>query len=40
MTKGSILRHLVRYAIPMILGNLLQLTYNAVDSIIIGKFLG
>ena len=40
MTKGSILRHLVRYAIPMILGNLLQLTYNAVDSILIGKFLG
>ena len=40
MTKGSILSHLIRYAIPMILGNLLQLTYNAVDSIIIGKFLG
>ena len=40
MTKGSILRHLIRYAIPMILGNLLQLTYNAADSMIIGKFLG
>ena len=40
MTRGSILRHLIRYAIPMILGNLLQLTYNAVDSILIGKFLG
>ena len=40
MTKGSILSHLIRYAIPMILGNLLQLTYNAVDSMIIGKFLG
>ena len=40
MTKGSILSHLIRYAIPMILGNILQLTYNAVDSIIIGKFLG
>ena len=40
MTKGSITRHLIRYAIPMILGNILQLTYNAVDSIIIGKALG
>lgn len=40
MTKGSIIRHLIKYAIPMILGNLLQLTYNAVDSIIIGKLLG
>lgn len=40
MTKGSILSHLIHFAIPMVLGNLLQLTYNAVDSIIISKFLG
>ncbi len=40
MTEGSIVRHLIAYAIPMILGNFLQLTYNAVDSIIIGKCLG
>ena len=40
MTKGSITRHLIQYAIPMILGNILQLTYNAVDSVIISKFLG
>lgn len=40
MTEGSIAKHLIAYALPMILGNILQLTYNAVDSIIIGKFLG
>lgn len=40
MTEGSIANHLIAYALPMILGNILQLTYNAVDSIIIGKFLG
>lgn len=40
MTQGSIGRHLISYAIPMILGNIMQLTYNAVDSIIIGKCLG
>lgn len=40
MTKGSIIAHLIRFSIPMILGNILQLTYNAVDSIIISKFLG
>lgn len=40
MTNGSIARHLIRYAVPMILGNVFQLTYNAVDSIIIGKCLG
>lgn len=40
MTKGSISRNLIKYAVPMILGNLLQLTYNAVDSIIVGKCNG
>lgn len=40
MTEGSVKRHLLAYAIPMILGNLMQLTYNAADSVIIGKQLG
>ena len=40
MTGGSIARHLIAYALPLILGNFFQLTYNAVDSIIIGKFAG
>lgn len=40
MTKGGIGRHIITYAIPMVLGNILQLTYNAADSIIIGKCLG
>ena len=40
MTQGSIVRHLIAYALPLILGNLFQLTYNAVDSIVIGKFAG
>lgn len=40
MTEGNITRHLVRYSIPLVLGNLFQLTYNAVDSIIAGRFIG
>jgi len=40
MTEGNISRHLIKYSIPLILGNLLQLTYNAVDSIIVGRFIG
>lgn len=40
MTEGSIERHLLAYALPLILGNFFQLTYNAVDSIVIGKFAG
>ena len=40
MTRGSIQKHLLYYAVPMVLGNIMQLTYNAADSIIIGKNLG
>ena len=40
MTEGSIARHLLAYALPLILGNFFQLTYNAVDSILIGNFAG
>ena len=40
MTQGSITRQLIRYSVPLILGNLFQLTYNAVDSIIAGRFIG
>lgn len=40
MTSGNIPRHLVSYAVPLILGNFFQLTYNAVDSIILGRFSG
>ena len=40
MTEGSIPRHLLRYAIPVILGDLFQVTYNTVDSMIVGRFAG
>ena len=40
MTKGKIMPMLIRFTIPLVLGNLFQLTYNAVDSIIVGHFIG
>ena len=40
MTEGSIPRHLLRYALPAILGDLFQVTYNTVDSVIVGRFAG
>ena len=40
MTEGSISRKIILFAIPLFLGNLFQLTYNAVDSIIVGHFVG
>ena len=40
MTQGKIMPMLVHFTIPLVLGNLFQLTYNAVDSIIVGYFVG
>lgn len=40
MTTGNIPKQIMNFAIPSILGNLFQLTYNAVDSIIVGKYVG
>lgn len=40
MTTGAAHGHLWRYALPLLLGNWLQLAYNAVDSIIAGRFIG
>ncbi len=40
MTEGSTLKLLVQFTLPLIAGNILQLTYNAVDSIILGRFVG
>ena len=40
MTRGNVTRHLVSFSVPIILGNLFQLAYNAVDSIVVGRFAG
>ena len=40
MTKGSPFSHLWHYALPLLLANWLQLAYNAIDSIIAGRFIG
>lgn len=40
MTKGALFPILIRFTVPLILGNLLQLTYNAVDGIIVGQYVG
>ena len=40
MTEGRITPLLVGFTIPLVLGNLFQLMYNAVDSIIVGNLVG
>lgn len=40
MTVGPATPHIIKFALPLILGSLFQLTYNASDSIIVGRFVG
>ena len=40
MTTGSIAGHLIRFAIPLMIGNLFQQLYNTVDSIVVGNYVG
>lgn len=40
MTSGSIWKRITLFALPIFIGNLFQQMYNAVDSLIVGNFLG
>lgn len=40
LTEGKITPILISFTIPLVLGNIFQMTYNAVDSIIVGRFVG
>lgn len=40
LTKGPIVKSMLLFAVPMILGDLLQQGYNIVDTLIVGHWLG
>jgi putative MATE family efflux protein len=40
MTRGPIAPQIIHFTLPLIIGNFFVLTYNAVDSIIVGRFIG
>ena len=40
LTQGSIPRGLLGFALPLILGNLLQQLYNLADTWVVGRFIG
>ena len=40
MTSGSETGHIIRFALPLLGGNLLQHTYNIADTLIVGRVLG
>ena len=38
MTEGNIVRHIITFAIPLLLGNIFQQLYNTVDTWVVGNF--
>lgn len=40
MTQGSIPKQILLFSIPLMLGNIFQMLYNTVDSIVVGNFVG
>lgn len=40
MTRGAVWKVILRFAFPLLIGNLLQQFYNVTDSVIVGQFLG
>ncbi|MGN0403308.1 MAG: MATE family efflux transporter [Acetatifactor sp.] len=40
MTVGSPIRHIIKFSLPLLIGNLFQQLYNMVDSIVVGNYVG
>ena len=40
MTAGSPMKNIIRFCLPLMLGNLFQQLYNMADTIIVGRFVG
>ena len=40
MTDGSIVKQIILFSLPLMLGNVFQMLYNTVDSIVVGNFVG
>ncbi len=40
LTQGNIMTKLLKFAFPIMMGNVLQQLYNVVDTLIVGRFLG
>ncbi len=40
LTQGNIMKNLLKFAFPIMVGNMLQQLYNVVDTLIVGRYLG
>ena len=40
MTQGSPMGNLVKFSVPLLIGNMAQQLYSTVDSIVVGNYVG
>ena len=40
LTEGPVTKSMLRFAVPIILGDLLKQCYNIADTVLLGRFLG
>lgn len=40
LTSGNIAKQIIMFSLPLMLGNIFQMLYNTVDSIVVGNFVG
>ncbi len=40
MTSGNIMRNVIMFAIPIVIGNILQQLYTTVDALVVGRYCG
>ena len=40
MTEGSIIKQILLFSVPLMFGNIFQMLYNTVDSIVVGNYVG
>jgi len=40
MTSGSIVKQIILFSLPLMLGNIFQMMYNTVDSVVVGNYVG
>lgn len=40
LTQGNIMKNLLKFSFPIMVGNVLQQLYNVVDTLIVGRYLG
>lgn len=40
MTEGSIIKQIILFALPLMVGNIFQMLYNTIDSMVVGNYVG